>query len=208
MEHQLTVVGIGPGHPDYILPTGLNEIRLAKILAGSRRALDTFASADQEIRIVDGNVQDFMDWAAAAIHRNDIVVMVSGDPGYYSLLDAISRRFSDCRIRVIPGISSFQIAFARLGLSWHDATLISFHGREPEMGRLVFSPGRLMSCLTDGKNNPAVIASKLMNLGWQTASEVWLCRNLSYAEETIYHGRLEEIVGIEGFDNCVMVVRG
>jgi cobalt-precorrin-7 (C5)-methyltransferase len=57
MEHQLTVVGIGPGHPDYILPAALNEIRLAKILAGSRRALDAFASADQETRIVDGNVQ-------------------------------------------------------------------------------------------------------------------------------------------------------
>ena len=78
--------------------------------------------------------------------RQDVVVMVSGDPGYYSLLDALRRGFPQEAIQVIPGISSFQLAFARLALPWHEAELLSFHGRVPAEGKLTYSKADCWGC--------------------------------------------------------------
>ena len=47
MEHRLIIVGIGPGAPDYILPAAQRAIAQAEVLAGGRRALDSFARPDQ-----------------------------------------------------------------------------------------------------------------------------------------------------------------
>jgi precorrin-6B methylase 1 len=42
-------------------------------------------------------------------------------------------RFGLGAVRIIPGISSVQMAFARLGLDWADARILSAHGRTPEI---------------------------------------------------------------------------
>lgn len=208
MEHSITVIGIGPGHPEYVLPVAASLIREARILAGSRRVLETFAELRHETRIVDGDIATFMNWLRDAIRRDEIVVLVSGDPGYFSLLDALRREFSAEAIRVIPGVSSYQVAFARIGLPWHDAVLLSFHGREPGEETLQYQPGRLLSILTDGTNHPAVIAEKLLVRGWLATTVTWLCRDLSYETETIVHSTLSEVLSIDGFESCVMVVKG
>ena len=56
-------------------------------------------------------------------------MLVSGDPGCFSLAGSVIRRFGLRRCRVLPGISSVQLAFARVGQPWHDAVLVSLHGR-------------------------------------------------------------------------------
>ena len=71
---------------------------------------------------------------------------MSGDPGYYSLLDALKRDFPSGLIEVIPGLSAMQLAFARLALPWHEASLLSFHGRRPDDKELIYSKGRILLC--------------------------------------------------------------
>ena len=61
---------------------------------------------------------------------------VSGDTGYYSLLPYLKEIFTN-PIEVVPGISSMTFAFARLNEVWHDADLMSFHGRQPAPEKLV-----------------------------------------------------------------------
>ena len=56
-----------------------------------------------------------MDFIARELKEHEVVVMVSGDPGYYSLLDALQRNFEQEKIEVIPGISAMQLAFR----GWH-----------------------------------------------------------------------------------------
>jgi precorrin-6B methylase 1 len=58
-----------------------------------------------------------------------VTVLVSGDPGLCSLAKPIVARFGCVRCRVIPGISSVQVAFSRLGLDWMDAVFLTAHGR-------------------------------------------------------------------------------
>lgn len=59
-----------------------------------------------------GKLSLLADWLEEALKKDDVVVMVSGDPGYYSLLPWLKKRFPEHPIEVIPGISSVQACFA------------------------------------------------------------------------------------------------
>jgi precorrin-6Y C5,15-methyltransferase (decarboxylating) len=56
-------------------------------------------------------------------------VLASGDPGFFGIVRALRAR--GIEPRVIPATSSVTLAFARLGLDWDDALVVSAHGREP-----------------------------------------------------------------------------
>ena len=206
MEHTLTIVGIGPGAREYILPAAQKAIDSAEVLAGGARALLEFSRPHQQTLKVDGDIRRLLHSVRERLAGQDIVVMVSGDPGYFSLLETMRREFGPDCIKVIPGISSFQFAFSRLGLPWQNAKLISAHGRQPRQSELAYEKGRILSLLTDAKNHPAQIAFHLQEQGWPSRTRIWLCRNLSYADETILATSLENALQVSGFDSCVMVV--
>ncbi len=155
MAHKIIVVGIGPGTADYLLPIAKRTIDAAKILVGSQRALQSFANKSSLQHKITGNIDSTLNFIRMNLEKQDIVVMVSGDPGYYSLLVALKNEFT--QIEVLPGISSMQVAFARLSLPWQNAELISIHGREPELERLKYQPQKVIGMLTDGKYTTAFI---------------------------------------------------
>ena len=208
MEHRLIIVGIGPGSPDYLLPAAQRAIAQAEVLVGGKRALSSFARPDQATYVVGSDMAGLVQFLRQPVAERDVVVMVSGDPGYYSLLETLRGQFPPEALQVIPGLSSFQVAFARIGLPWQNARVLSAHGRSPEPAALAYTEGAILSFLTDGKNNPARIAGWLLEKGWPGQSEVWLCKNLSYENEAILSVPLVDTAQVGGFDSCVMVVKG
>jgi cobalt-precorrin-7 (C5)-methyltransferase len=208
MAHQLIVAGIGPGSREYMLPKAAGAIRNARYLAGSRRALEDYAGDGQQTCPITGKLGELKKWIGTALLEDDVVVMVSGDPGYYSLLPWLKREFPKVSLEVIPGISAVQAAFCRVGEPWQDADLLSFHGRVPPEEKLAYSPGRVLSFLTDGIHNPAYICRCLLDHGWPEASLVSVLEHISYPGERRRDVTLAEGRRIEGFNESVMVVRG
>lgn len=207
MEHKIIIAGIGPGSPDYILPIASRAIGQAKVLVGSQRALDAFAPFHVITKAIDKDIEGVMTFIDESLAANDVVVMVSGDPGFYSLLTALRARFCQSQITVIPGISSMQLAFARMSEVWQDAKLISMHGRQASDEDLQYRLNKKLGILTDHKHNPSHIAQRLLNHGWPASSQVWLGEGLSYEDEKCNILTLGETVGIPGFNHCVMVVK-
>lgn len=206
MEYKIIVAGIGPGSPDYILPIASRTIAQAKVLVGSQRALTEFASSHTITKIIDRDIQGVMDFIREALHRSDVVVMVSGDPGFYSLLSALNGNFSKPQIKVIPGISSVQLAFSRISEVWQDAQLFSMHGRQASAENLQYQPHKKLGILTDSEHNPSFIAQVLLDHNWPIDSKVWLGEGLSYEHENSKKLTLGETREILGFTHCVMVV--
>lgn len=209
MEHRIIVAGIGPGHPDYMVPEARRAIEEARFLVGGRRALAQYAqrnSNEQKTFPVTRDIPGVLDFIAAALEQSDIVVMVSGDPGYYSLLDALRRRFSAKLFHVIPGISSFQLAFARLSLPWHEACLLSFHGRVPREEDLTYTEGKILGMLTDHVHTSQIIAKKLLSCGWPSAAFFAICARLSYADEQVLRLTLEEAARHVPVSSCIIIV--
>lgn len=206
MANQVVIVGIGPGSPDYVVPAAKKEIDAARVLIGSRRALETFAPAGVETKVIDSDIDGVLSYIGEKLAEDSVIVLVSGDPGFYSLLSAVRRRFAPELIRVIPGISSVQMAFARISEPWQEAQLISMHGRRANDDALAYIPGKRLGILTDNAHNPAAIASILLEAGWPKAANVRICASLSYPDETILCLTLEEAASLPGYGHSVMVV--
>jgi cobalt-precorrin-7 (C5)-methyltransferase len=208
LEHKVIVAGIGPGHPDYVLPAAIRAIREAEVLVGGSRALSDFAHEGQRTMTIRSDIPAVLEFIREALSESDVVVMVSGDPGYYSLLDALRREFDEECLSVIPGISSVQFAFARLALPWHDASLLSFHGRRPSDAELAYEPGRVIGMLTDTKNSSRTIPKLLMEMGWPEDAKAAICARLSYEDERVVRTTLAGAATEKEETHCVMVVMG
>jgi cobalt-precorrin-7 (C5)-methyltransferase len=133
-DNRIAIVGCGPGSLDYVTPAALKAIEEAELLAGAKRLLDLFPSTGVERLCLETSVPAFLDQLEARAGAKRTVVLVSGDPGVFSLARHVIRRFGRDKCRVVPGISSLQVAFARLGLDWADARIVSAHQRDPEPG--------------------------------------------------------------------------
>ena len=205
MRNKIFVVGIGPGDKKYITPAALEKILSAKFLLGGRRALKDFATDSQEIFAITKDLESAINFIREKILFADVVVMVSGDPGYYSMLDLIRKNFSQDLIEVIPSISAMQLAFARLSLSWYDAKLLSFHGRRPTDEDLKFSPQKVLGLLTDSEFNSATISKILLELGWNENSNLAICSRLSYPDEKIILTTLAQAVISEPVKHCILI---
>ncbi len=155
-----------------------------------------------------------------------ISVLVSGDPGLYSLLGMISAEFPREEYRVIPGISSVQLAAARTGRPWQEDRVINIHGRPLDALEPVLAEGRRSFVLTDRENSPARAARWLMERG-SGDRPVTIAERLSYADERVTETSLVELSRGEGAtqagalkkskeeelwpwraDLCVMIIEG
>lgn len=212
-KNKIIVVGIGPGNPDYLLPIAKKRIAEAKILVAGKRAnleYNSFANHGQGAEksiAVTGDIAGVMRFIAQELQHNDVTVLVSGDPGYYSLLDAIRREFPAERIEVIPGISAMQLAFAKVALPWHDATLLSFHGRVPAEEELAYQPNALLGMLTDREHDSQTIPALLLQKGWAEQTKLYICSRLSYADESIVATTLGEAQNFPAQKFCILIVQ-
>ncbi|MBQ4404274.1 MAG: precorrin-6y C5,15-methyltransferase (decarboxylating) subunit CbiE [Selenomonadaceae bacterium] len=207
MENKIIVAGIGPGSGEYVTPAALNKIRSAKFLVGGRRALAEFSTANQITCAITRDLDAPINFVREKILLGEVVVMVSGDPGYYSLLDLLRKNFPPSMIEVIPSISAMQLAFAKIALPWHDATLLSFHGRQPARAALEYSAGKILGLLTDAEFNSATISKILIDCGWSGDSSVTICARLSYPDEKIFTTTLERAAQDLPVKHCILIVK-
>ncbi|MFF4808359.1 precorrin-6y C5,15-methyltransferase (decarboxylating) subunit CbiE [Micromonospora chersina] len=67
--------------------------------------------------------------AAAVVAGTPAVVLASGDPGFFGIVRRL--RAAGLPVRVLPAVSSVAAAFARAGLPWDGAAVVTAHGRDP-----------------------------------------------------------------------------
>ena len=80
-----------------------------------------------------------------------------------------------------------QLAFARIGRPWQDATWVSLHGRSPEaLASALQSRPAALSVLTDpGQGGAATVRQILRSSGLEASYAVWLCENLGHRDERV-----------------------
>lgn len=206
MEAPIYIVGVGPGSPDYLTPAARRVVEGCDLLVGGERALALFSGLQAEKWQVTADLEGLVARLRAERGRRRIAVLVSGDPGLYSLLDFLQSRFDPRELEVIPGISSVQLAFARLGLSWHGARVISLHGREPDELWPAVQEYQRVAVLLDHRFPPPAVARYLAERG-AVGLRLAVCRDLSYPRETIWKGTIEEVASLPGpWENCLVVI--
>lgn len=182
-QQPIYIVGCGPGSRDYLTPVALKAIEEAEVLVGASRLLELFPSTRAERVAVRSDTDETLDFVASRADSQRIAVLVSGDPGLFSLAKLVIKRFGRSRCKVIPGVSSVQTAFARIGVDWADAHIISIHkqypANEPEL-----ADADKIAILCGREGSTGWIADHLLqdNL---TTCRVFICQNLTMENEQV-----------------------
>lgn len=90
-----------------------------------------------------------------------VVVLASGDPGFFGVLRLLRERVPADQIEVLPGVSSIALAFARAGLPWDDAVVVSAHGRDPRHAVAACRAHPKVAVLTAQGAGPAELGAAL-----------------------------------------------
>ncbi|HUR12875.1 MAG TPA: precorrin-6y C5,15-methyltransferase (decarboxylating) subunit CbiE [Mycobacteriales bacterium] len=93
----------------------------------------------------------------------DGVVLASGDPGLFGPVRRL-RELTD-EVEVLLALSSVQVAFARAGLPWDDAVVVSAHGRSARPALNVCRAHPKVAVLTGPGSGPDVLGAGLV--GWE-----------------------------------------
>ncbi|WP_395759439.1 precorrin-6y C5,15-methyltransferase (decarboxylating) subunit CbiE [Streptomyces althioticus] len=153
----ITVVGTGTG-----APVGVPEVGKAALVVGGRRHLDAVDVPEGAERVVLGPLAPALDTVARYVARErPVVVLASGDPGFFGIVRALAERFGPERLDVRPGVSSVAAAFARAGLPWDDAVVVSAHGRDPRTAVNVCRAHPKVAVLTGPGAGPAELGAAL-----------------------------------------------
>ncbi|MBI5419711.1 MAG: precorrin-6y C5,15-methyltransferase (decarboxylating) subunit CbiE [Deltaproteobacteria bacterium] len=182
-DKTIVIVGCGPGSPDYLTPAAKRAVEGAHVLVGAARLLELFPSSMAERIVVGSDVEKVLGEISSRRSQGRVAVLVSGDPGLYSLALPVISRFGRDACEVVPGISSVQVVFARLGLGWHDANVVSVHGRPAEGDMERLRDADKIAVLVGGGGSVRRIVELLEQLG--EGRRVFLCEDLTLPGERI-----------------------
>ncbi|EMA53222.1 MULTISPECIES: cobalt-precorrin-7 (C(5))-methyltransferase [Halococcus] len=132
-ERPVDAVGIGPGNPEYLTPRGERAIREADVVVGFETVVE-FVSGRTDADLLTCGYADeaaTLDAFAERVadgERGTAVLM--GDPNHsgYQFVGKVEAAV-DRSVKIVPGISSLQIAASRARTPMEATTFVTLHKR-------------------------------------------------------------------------------
>lgn len=165
MTPWLHIVGIGEDGMDGLTPATRAVVEAAEVIIGGDRHHKLAADIGAE-RIAWPSPFDAMIEVINSHHGRRLVVLVTGDPLWFSVGSRIGRVIDPAQIVYHPQLSAFQLAAARMGWSLADVETLTVHGRPVEQMIAFIQPDVRLLVLTTGAETPAQIAKFLTDRGF------------------------------------------
>ena len=178
------VVGLGLDPKD-LSPRLRGIIDEARVLAGGRRLLDFFPGHPGRRLVLAGGLEDWLGQVEQEAGEGSVVVLASGDPGFFGIARRLVERLGRERVEIHPNLSCLQVAFARLGLAWDQAAVLSLHGRGLDSLAGALRGRDLVAVLTDPQNHPGAMARLLLERGQAEHWRMWVLEDLGGREERV-----------------------
>lgn len=157
---RISVIGLD-GNP--LSPEASALIEDAALVVGGERHLESLGVDSRRSAVLKGDLSEAMGLVEAS--EGPVVVLASGDPGYFGIVRLLRERFDAAELRILPAPSSVALAFARAGLTWEDAAVVSAHGREPRRAVNVCRAHSKVAVLTSPDFGPSELARELEGAG-------------------------------------------
>ena len=190
MSPWLSVVGIGEDGLAALAPAARALIDQAEVLVGGQRHL----------AMVPEDGRERLTWTNPLLRLVDeierrrgqrICVLATGDPLSYGIGVTLARRIPIAEITIVPALSAFSLAAARLGWNLTAVETLTLHGRP--LGLLVpyLQPdARLLILSADGRT-PGQVAALLDERGYG-ASAITVLEHMGGTAERRIDARAEE----------------
>ena len=139
---KVTLAGIGMGTEGSMTVEVKKACEEADVLIGASRMLKSVVKEGQQT-FAAYKPEEITDYIFSHPQDENIVVVLSGDPGFYSgakkliltIRDRMKKSGEPDRVKteILPGISTVSSLCAKLQIPWEDIKLVSLHGREENL---------------------------------------------------------------------------
>ena len=185
----LHIVGIGEDGLDGLTPATRAVVEAADVIVGGDRHHGLSGQVGAE-RLAWPSPFDAMIKTIEGLKGRRVVVLVTGDPLWFSVGARIGRVIDPSEIVYHPQLSAFQLASARMGWSLADVETLTVHGRPVEQMIAFIQPDARLLILTTGAETPAQIASFLTERGFG-GSKMSVLAAMGGADEQRFDGIAE-----------------
>ncbi len=219
MQHnKVYIVGTGPGSPRYLTAEAQRAISEASIVVGWEFNFLPARSliADKKVYLQDASnyIKVAEEAAEEARKRGETVAVLRiGDPCISSGLVGLLKVFNDFEVKIVPGISSIQLAAATARINIDESVIISFHESRGELDEKrsfmldAFRRNRHLIILTGQEQKPEETARYLIDNGVSEDTLALVGENLTLEDEKIFRGTLRDVMTRQFSWLSVMVIR-
>jgi precorrin-6Y C5,15-methyltransferase (decarboxylating) len=213
----VTVIGLADDRLDLLSPEARQALADAEVVVGGRRQLWLWQSWSGRPAVAPGGwapetleVGADVDELARTVRQRAmeasrrVCVLASGDPGFFGIVRALVRMVDRRVLHVLPAPSSVSLAFARLGLPWDDAMVVSAHGRPLADAASILRTAPKAAVLTSPDSPPEAIGRALLEAG-AAMDLVAVCSRLGSADERVAELTLADLAAGR-FDPLSVVV--
>jgi precorrin-6B C5,15-methyltransferase / cobalt-precorrin-6B C5,C15-methyltransferase len=197
-ERRIGVLGVSGGR---VSPEAAGLLSAARLVVGGRRQLELLAPAGTDQVPIAGGLEPALD--ALGSSTDPACVLASGDPGFFGIVRVLERRFGRHCLAIHPAPSSVALAFARLGLPWDDAMVVSAHARGPEVALHMAMRFPKVAILTDPASPPAWFARRLRS---SSSRRLAVAERLGEPGERLVEAPAEEIAELAAAEPNVLLV--
>lgn len=185
----IDVVGCDASGLEGLPPAERGLLGAARLVAAPARLLPAVAAGCPDARCLpsDRPAELVACLRQALASAEPAVVLASGDPLWFGIGRLLVQELGAAALRFHPAPSSLQLAFARLGRPWQDASWISLHGRDPEplAAALQKRPAALAVLTDPGRGGAEEVRRMLRASGLEAAYALWLCERLGHPKERV-----------------------
>ncbi|RIV28161.1 precorrin-6y C5,15-methyltransferase (decarboxylating) subunit CbiE [Alicyclobacillaceae bacterium I2511] len=206
MDTQIWVIGLGDDGRRGLSEQHIARIQAAHLLVGGERQLAFFPEFTGRTLLWKSPLAEVVATLAELEPETQVVVLASGDPLFYGIGSYLIQSFGATAVTICPHLSSVQLAFARAGVAWQDARLLSLHGRSLAGLAQKINGASKVALLTDAVHTPATIASYLLAYGMEEYV-AFVAENLAGPEERTGWYTLTELATAEFSPLNVVLLR-
>ena len=161
----LSVIGLGEDGLAGLSAAARTLVEQAEVLVGGERHLLMLPPGKAERLPWRRPLADTVGEIAARRGKR-VAVLATGDPLWYGVATLLARHFGREEMLILPGLSAFSLAAARLHWPLAECATITLHGRPLERLALHLAPGKRLLILSEDGGTPAAVAAHLAARGW------------------------------------------
>ncbi|MFC6837511.1 cobalt-precorrin-7 (C(5))-methyltransferase [Halomarina ordinaria] len=199
-------VGIGPGNPEYLTPRGERAIREADVVVGFETVVD-FVRGTTDADLLTCGYRDegetLATFAARVADGERGTAALMGDPNHsgYQFVGKVQAAV-DPPVRVIPGISSLQVAASRARTPMEGTDFVTLH-RSGDIGddrrrlRAAVGERHLLVLPRPFDWMPEDVAADLLAAGASPSLDALVMERLTHDDETVTRTTLGDLAALE-----------
>lgn len=203
----INIIGTGAANEDFLLVNSLNIIKNADVIIGAKRLTQCYANENQQVFNLINAEEIAKTINSFNNTKKEIVVLMSGDVGFYSGTKSLLPYLDEfgIEVNVIPGISSVQLFSSKLKMPWQNWKLNSAHGIECNIYPIV-SRNIESFFLTGGKWTVNEICKYLCDCDLGNL-DIFIGEDLGTEDEKISNGKIEDFTNtvISNLSVCLII---